>query len=231
MSRQRVLLAATSHTTYPGSKKRSGANLKQLIYAAKGFEYADYDVDIVTSIGGRLAVDPATRDIVDPICRDYLEQARFLEKLEATRQPSEIAVGAYSALLCIGGAAALWDFREDEGLRALVRDSYREQSYIGAVGCGTALLCAASDDTGASLLAGKSVTGMTYEEQEALGLGELWPYILEEAIEQKAGIFVKNSIWQEKVVVDGHLFTGQNTHSTITVVNQMIEAMRQEPSG
>ena len=67
---------------------------------------------------------------------------------------------------------------------------------------------------GAALVNGKKVTGFTNSEEVAVGLTEIVPFLVEDMLKERGGIYAKGADWSEFVLVDGLLITGQNPASS-----------------
>ena len=64
------------------------------------------------------------------------------------------------------------------------------------------------------LVAGKRVTGFANSEKAAVGLTEVVPFLVEDALEAAGGVYSKGPDWMSYVQVDGMLITGQNPASS-----------------
>jgi putative intracellular protease/amidase len=81
---------------------------------------------------------------------------------------------------------------------------------------------------GKALVQGKRVTGFTNTEEEAIGLTNVVPFLVEDELNAKGAIFSKAADWQPDVLTDGLLITGQNPASSgpgaqapLEVINRM----------
>jgi putative intracellular protease/amidase len=61
---------------------------------------------------------------------------------------------------------------------------------------------------------GKTVAGFTNSEEEAVGLTEIVPFLVEDMLKLNGGKYSKLADWQPHVVTDGLLITGQNPASS-----------------
>jgi putative intracellular protease/amidase len=94
------------------------------------------------------------------------------------------------------------------------------QSFIAA-GKPVALVCHApgvlrhvTTPDGRPLVEGKQVTGFTNSEEAAVGLTEIVPFLVEDELKARGGIYSKSDDWAPYVVTDGLLITGQNPASS-----------------
>jgi putative intracellular protease/amidase len=81
---------------------------------------------------------------------------------------------------------------------------------------------------GAPLVRGKKVTGFTNGEEEAVGLTNVVPFLLEEMLKAKGGDYVKGPDFGPYVVTDGLLITGQNPPSSGPAAEALMKALTAE---
>lgn len=84
---------------------------------------------------------------------------------------------------------------------------------------------AAWDQNGTPLVKGKKVTGFSNSEEEAVGLTEVVPYLLEDQLAALGGLYDKAEDWNPHAVVDGLLITGQNPASSTAVAKALLKAI------
>jgi putative intracellular protease/amidase len=72
---------------------------------------------------------------------------------------------------------------------------------------------------------GKRVTGFTNNEEEAVGLTKVVPFLVEDELKAKGDIFSKAGDWQPYVLTDGLLITGQNPASSGPGAKALVEVM------
>lgn len=69
------------------------------------------------------------------------------------------------------------------------------------------------------------VTGFTNEEEEAVGLTKVVPFLLEDAFKKNGGLYEKAADWQPFVLADGLLITGQNPASAGLIGDKLVELL------
>ena len=67
---------------------------------------------------------------------------------------------------------------------------------------------------GEYLVKGKRVTGFTNTEEQAVGLSTVVPFLLEDRLKERGGVYSSGVNWAPHVQVDGKLVTGQNPASS-----------------
>ncbi|MGO4780304.1 type 1 glutamine amidotransferase domain-containing protein, partial [Lysobacter sp. 2RAB21] len=63
------------------------------------------------------------------------------------------------------------------------------------------------------LVAGKRVSAFTDEEEAAVGLSDVVPFLLASTLRERGALHQPAPNWSRQVVVDGRLVTGQNPQS------------------
>jgi len=76
------------------------------------------------------------------------------------------------------------------------------------------------------LIRGKRVTGFTDTEEEAVGLTSVVPFLLEDQLRERGGLFSKGPNWSSHIEVDGKLITGQNPASSEAGAKALLEMLR-----
>jgi putative intracellular protease/amidase len=79
---------------------------------------------------------------------------------------------------------------------------------------------------GAYLVAGKNVTGFANSEEEAVGLTNVVPFLLENRLRERGGNYRKAADFAPYVLVDGTLVTGQNPASSVLAADELIGLLR-----
>ena len=78
---------------------------------------------------------------------------------------------------------------------------------------------------GSSLVNGKKVTGFTNEEEAAVQLTDVVPFLVEEMLKKNDGIYSKKEAWSSYAVEDGLLITGQNPASSEAVAKLLVKKL------
>jgi putative intracellular protease/amidase len=78
---------------------------------------------------------------------------------------------------------------------------------------------------GEYLVKNKRVTGFSNEEEAAVGLTAVVPFLLEDRLKERGGLYSKGGNWDTYVQVDGRLVTGQNPASSGGVAEELLKLM------
>lgn len=167
--------------------------------------------------------DNPETDTQDTIRFRQDHQAQSL--LGSTRKLRDLDPEDFDAVFYPGGHGPLWDLAEDPVSIELLEHFYRHNKPIGAVCHGPGALRHAKQPDGRPLISGKSVTGFSNDEEAAVGLTDVVPFLLEEELKHCGGQYSHAEEWQEHVVVDPPLVTGQNPASSAGAAEAVLELL------
>lgn len=75
------------------------------------------------------------------------------------------------------------------------------------------------------MVAGKAVTGFSNSEEEAVGLTQVVPFLVEDMLKAQGGHYSKTADWQVHVITDGLLITGQNPASSEATAHALLNVL------
>ncbi|MGR9580715.1 type 1 glutamine amidotransferase domain-containing protein, partial [Pandoraea sputorum] len=81
------------------------------------------------------------------------------------------------------------------------------------------------DANGDPLVRGRHVTGFSNDEEAAVGLTDIVPFLVETELAKLGGLYEKAENWQSHVVGDGRLVTGQNPASSEEAARTVLAMM------
>jgi putative intracellular protease/amidase len=109
---------------------------------------------------------------------------------------------------------------------ALIEAFVRADKPVGAVCHAPVALVNVRGKDGEYLVKGKRVTGFTNTEEESVGLTAVVPFLLEDRLKERGGIYSKAANWAPYVQVDGKLVTGQNPASSAPAAEELLKLLR-----
>lgn len=228
--RGKILAVVTSTGKMGTSDKTTGFELTELSRAYYVFTANGFDVDVASPLGGE---PPVIIDEDDLGAYDYafLNDPFTQEKIKQTLNLEDINSSEYEAIYFVGGKGAMYDFPDNPFIHSLVRDLYDNAKVVGAVCHGPAALVNITLHNGEPILKNKRVSSFTNEEELFLipDAPKIFPFLLQDKLEEKGATFKEGAMYMENVVVDGQLITGQNPWSTWALAEKMIEAMGYRP--
>ncbi len=218
-----VLFVLTSHGTKGDTGAATGYYLGEVTHPLAELEQAGLRVEFASIQGGQPPVDGL--DLNDPVNARYWADSGFRERVAHTQALREVDPGRYSAIFFAGGHGAMWDFPVDAAVRRVTRAIYEAGGVVGAVCHGPAALVNVTLADGTPLVAGKRVAAFTDNEERAVQLDKVVPFLLASTLVERGALHQPAADWTAQVVVDGRLVTGQNPQSASGVGAAMRELL------
>ncbi|WOD15002.1 type 1 glutamine amidotransferase domain-containing protein [Paraburkholderia kirstenboschensis] len=212
----KVLMVLTSHDQLGNTGRKTGFWLEELAAPYYAFKDTGAEIVLASPQGGQPPLDPKSNEPANQTdsTRRFETDAAAKAQLAATVRLDSVSQAQFDTVFYPGGHGPLWDLAEDRHSIELI------QSFIAA-GKPVALVCHApgvlrhvTTPDGKPLVQGKQVTGFTNSEEAAVGLTEIVPFLVEDELKAKGGIYSKTEDWAPYVVTDGLLITGQNPASS-----------------
>ncbi|MEE2860894.1 MAG: type 1 glutamine amidotransferase domain-containing protein [Pseudomonadota bacterium] len=222
----KALIILTSHDTLGDSGKPTGFYWEELAAPYWILSDAGYRVELASIRGGRPPADPSSEadEAVTAAVRRFWADDAAMHRLDHTERVEDVEVSGCDIVFLPGGHGTMWDLPESEALGALLARAWDAGAVVGAVCHGPAGLLAAKLSSGASLVEGRRVAGFTNAEEDAVGLSDTVPFLLQERLKAQGASFQCGPDWQSFAVSDGKLVTGQNPASSAEVARLMLEA-------
>jgi putative intracellular protease/amidase len=220
-----VLMIVTSHDQLGTTGETTGFWFEELAAPYVEFASAGLQVDIASPRGGRGPVDP--RSLAEPseAVDRFKADPQAVDKLENTLVLSDVR-RAYDAYFVVGGHGVMWDLADHRLLQSLLAEAFEDGRIVSAVCHLPAALVNVRLAGGEPLVKGRRVTGFTNEEERAVGLDEVVPFLIETAMEERGARFEKGPAWAPFTVTDGRLITGQNPASSAPAARDVLAALR-----
>ena len=223
---KKVVIFLTNYATLGETNEKNGTYISELTHALDEMIKAGFDYDLVSINGGKAPIYGEDALEEDEISRTLLDNKEFSSRLNNTMKVSDIKASDYDGVYYPGGFGLLTDLAVNEEVAEISRDIYEAGKPVAAVCHGPAGFLPIKLSNGKSILEGKSVTSFTREEEIAFGTIDKIPYLLEESLMGKAHKFSKVQPWQEHVIVDGLLISGQNPGSAAAVGKEMVKKLQ-----
>ena len=219
-----ILIVLTSHRPLGDTGRETGFYVGEAAHPWKVFTEAGYTVDLVSVTGGTPPQDGVDAD--DPIQQEFLADERVAAQLADTRTTADVDPAAYAAIFYAGGHGTMWDFPDDTRLAVIARQIYESGGVVSAVCHGPAALVNVTLSDGTPLVEGKRVSSFTNDEEEAVGLADVVPFLLQSRLEERGAKHTGAPNFEAYVVRDGRLVTGQNPASATGVGQAVLEALK-----
>jgi putative intracellular protease/amidase len=224
----KVLLVVSSEGR-DGGKLRPGFEMDEYAQAYLVFRANGLTVEVASPAGGAVEADRfnAEDDHIQAMMSDPDAQSL----LRATRRTQDVKVGEHQAIFVIGGKGAMFDLPRDVALPQIMGQHYDRGGVLAAVCHGPAVFASVQRADGKPLVTGRRVTGFTNEEEATFG--KKWvkefPFLIETKLRDQGAMWEEAALMMPKLVVDGHLITGQNPFSTVQAADAVVKALGRTP--
>lgn len=208
--KKKVLFVVTSHDKKGSTGQPTGYYLSEVSHPWQVLTAAGYEVDFVSQKGG---TPPAGVNLNDPVNKAFVDDKTALAKINHSLTPAEVRPTDYATIHFADGHGTMWDFADNVALADITAKIYENGGAVSAVCHGPAGLVNVRLIREQYLVAGKRVNDFTNEEETAVKLEQVVPFLLESKLIGRGAKFERAGLWQEKVVTDGRLITGQNPAS------------------
>jgi putative intracellular protease/amidase len=221
---KKILFVVTSHGTKGNTGEPTGYYLAEVSHAWEVLKNAGYEIDFVSPLGGKPPVDGY--NLNDSSNKAFIEDSVYQNKINNSLTPAQVRVSEYAAIYYAGGHGTMWDFANNMELAKIAATIYDAGGAVAAVCHGPSGLVNIKLSNGKYLVEGKKVNAFTNEEEIAVKLENVVPFMLETKLIERGATFEKAGLWQEKVVVDGRLVTGQNPASAKKVGEELLKILQ-----
>lgn len=222
-----ILFVLTSHNELGDTGEKTGFWIEE--FAAPYYYLTDkgYNVTLASPKGGQPPIDPksATEDASTQATERFNKDLKTQEKLSKTKILTSINHNNYDAVFYPGGHGPLWDLAEDDKSISLIENFYHNNKPVATVCHAPGVLKHVRGTNGNFIVKNKKVTGFTNTEEEAVELKDVVPFLVENMLKEKGGIYSKADDWQPYAISDGHLITGQNPASSELVAKKLVEML------
>ena len=224
----RILMVLTSHDQLGNTGHKTGFWLEEFASPYYVFRDANADITLASPEGGQPPLDPKSdeADFQTDATRRFKEDADAQAALANTSKLADVSPENFDAVFYPGGHGPLWDLAEDNNSIALIESMYSSGKPVAAVCHAPAVLKNAKASDGSPLVNGKSLTGFSNSEENAVQLSEVVPFLLEDELKGKGGNYSKGEDWHPYTITDGNLITGQNPASSELAAKAVLEMLK-----
>jgi putative intracellular protease/amidase len=217
-------MVLTSHDQLGDTGKKTGFWLEEFAAPYYVFKDAGADITLASPKGGQPPLDPSSdaEDAQTDDTKRFKSDDAAQKILANTAVLSTISADGFDAIFYPGGHGPLWDLAEDGDSIALIETFATSDRPVGAVCHAPAVFKHPKNADGKPLVSGKQVTGFTNTEEEAVGLSDVVPFLVEDMLIKNGGEYHKGDDWASFVIVDGKLVTGQNPASSAEAARKLL---------
>lgn len=224
----KVLIVLTSHNALGDTGEQTGFWIEEFAAPYYVFKDAGIDVTLASPKGGQPPIDPKSEapENQTAATKRFNADKELQEQLANTKRLSDVSADDFDAVFYPGGHGPLWDLYEFPESVQIIEAFWKRKKPVAAVCHAPAVLLNVKDEAGEPLVKGKDVTGFTNSEEEAVGLTNVVPFLLEDELKRKGGNFSRGADWASYVVQDGLLITGQNPASSEEAAHKLLQLLK-----
>jgi putative intracellular protease/amidase len=223
---RKILVVVTSNSALGDSGRETGLWAEELAMPYRVLEEAGLGFDIASPKGGTPPIDGISLadEYMSPAIKEFLDDSAVQERLTRTITLVEAAGRSYDGVFVVGGFGVMWDLVGHRDLTTILASAADADRPIAAVCHAPAALARVRLADGTSLVDGRSVTGFSNAEEDAVALGVDYPATVEDALRAAGGKYEHaERVFDPHVVTDGRLHTGQNPASSEVLARRLAE--------
>ena len=212
----KILMVLTSHDQLGDTGRKTGFWLEELAAPYYAFRDAGAEVVLASPKGGQSPVDPKSSEpsFQTDLTRRFEADTAAKAQLAATLRLDSVSQAEFDAVFYPGGHGPLWDLAEDKASIGLIEAFITAHKPVALVCHAPGVLRHVMTRDGKPLVEGKNVAGFTNSEEEGMGLTEVVPFLVEDELKAKGGLYSMGLYLESYFVSDGYLITGQNPKSS-----------------
>ncbi|WP_295239810.1 type 1 glutamine amidotransferase domain-containing protein [uncultured Brevundimonas sp.] len=224
----KILLVLTSHDQLGDTGKKTGFWLEELAAPYYALKDAGAEIVLASPKGGQPPLDPKSDDpdAQTDDTRRFKADAEAQAALASTVVLSSVKAEDFDAVFYPGGHGPLWDLANDADSIALIEAFAKADKPTGFVCHAPGVLKSVKGPDGKPLVNGRKVTGFTNSEEEAVGLTDVVPFLVENVLTANGGDYSKGPDWSSYVLTDGRLVTGQNPGSSHAAAEALLKLLK-----
>jgi putative intracellular protease/amidase len=224
----KILMILTSHDQLGATGRKTGFWLEELAAPYYAFKDAGAEIVLASPKGGQPPLDPKSDEpsAQTEFTTRFKADAAANVQLANTVRVDSVDQADFDTVFYPGGHGPLWDLAEDRDSIALIEAFLAADKPVAVVCHAPGVLRHVKNADGTPLVQGRQVTGFTNTEEEAVGLTDIVPFLVEDELKAQGGVFSRTDDWGVHVVTDGLLTTGQNPASSEAAAKVLLEKLQ-----
>ncbi|CAM4148683.1 type 1 glutamine amidotransferase domain-containing protein [Bordetella tumulicola] len=224
----KVLMVLTSHDQLGSTGRKTGFWLEELAAPYYVFKEAGYEIVLASPKGGQPPLDPKSNEpgFQTDATRRFEADVEANKALTNTVQLADVSADDFDTVFYPGGHGPLWDLADSKDSSDLLERFIAANKPIALVCHAPGVLRHVKNAEGRPLVEGRKVTGFANTEEAAVGLTEIVPFLVEDELKAKGGIYSSGPDWGSYVVQDGLLITGQNPGSSTAAAQRLVDVLK-----
>jgi putative intracellular protease/amidase len=224
----KILIVLTSHDQLGDTGTKTGFWLEEFATPYYVLKDAGVSITLASPKGGQPPLDPKS-DLPEnqtESTKRFRTDAAAQTELANTKKLADVSADDFDAVFFPGGHGPMWDMPDNATSIALIEAFVKADKPVGGVCHAPVAFVNVRGKDGEYLVKGKRVTGFSNAEEEAVGVAAVVPFLLEDRLKERGGIYSKAANWAPYVQADGKLVTGQNPASSGPAAEELLKLLR-----
>ncbi|MBE0604266.1 MAG: type 1 glutamine amidotransferase domain-containing protein [Deltaproteobacteria bacterium] len=224
----KILIVLTSHDRLGDTGKKTGFWLEEFTAPYYVMKDSGADIVIASPKGGQPPLDPKSDlpEFQTETTKRFGADTAAQAQLANTKKLADVSADDFDAVFYPGGHGPMWDMPDNATSIALIESFVKAGKPVGAVCHAPVVLVNVRGKNGEFFIKGKRVTGFSNSEEDAVALLNIVPFLLEDKLKERGGVYSKGTDWTSHVLVDGILVTGQNPASSGPAAEELLKLLR-----
>src|SRR5512140_3214958 len=193
----KILIVLTSHDQLGDTGKKTGFWLEEFAAPYYVLKDAGAAITLASPKGGYPPLDPKS-DLPEnqtESTKRFRNDSAAQAELANTKKLADVSADDFDAIFYPGGHGPMWDLADNAISIALIEAFVKADKPVGAVCHAPGALVNARGKDGEYLVKGKRVTGFTNAEEAAVGLAAVVPFLLEDRLTERGGVYSNGASW------------------------------------
>lgn len=219
-----ILFIVTNANKVGTSNIKTGYEFSEVADPYFEFIKAGYTVDFASFLGGLPPEDGYDEN--NSISKLFRNSSGF-KRLNFSHKLENVDIDAYDAIFFPGGLGPMVDLFDNKLVKKIIAEAYENGKIISSVCHGPVVLLNVKLSNGKLLLDGKKITSFT-EAEEGIKkhyLKEVIPFMLDNELKSQGAYFSNKNPFENNVIIDDKIITGQNPASASAVAKAVIEKL------
>jgi putative intracellular protease/amidase len=224
----KILMVLTSHDELGTTGRKTGFWLEELAAPYYAFKDAGAEITLASPKGGQPPLDPKSNEPANQTAdtHRFEADADATAALATTVKLADVSAADFDTVFYPGGHGPLWDLAEDKTSIDLIESFLAADKPVALVCHAPGVLRHVKTPGGRPLVEGRKVTGFANSEEDAVGLTEVVPFLVEDELKALGGVYSRGPDWGSYVIEDGLLITGQNPGSSPATARALMDALK-----
>lgn len=219
-----ILFIVTSTDKIGTNNYKTGYEFSEIADPYLEFINVGFNVDFTSILGGTPPEDGYDETHKNSL--SFRNSAGF-QRLNFSHKLKNVNIDSYDAIFFPGGLGPMVDLLDNKIVNNWITKFYETGKIISAVCHGSVAFLNVKLSDGNFLIKDKKITSFTTAEEEIKKhhLGEIIPFLLDNALINLGANFSNKNPFESYVVIDENIITGQNPRSANGVAKAVIQKL------